>query len=734
MGRHSVRSRLSPDASPRGVNLSYMPGLDGIRGVGMLNIMGVHAGVWLTGGGFFTLDSFFALSGFLISSLLIAEWQRRRTIRLATFWARRARRLLPALFVMLLGVSFIFGVLVPLGTYPSLRGDALASLFYFANWHFIANSSNYFDQTALTSPLIHMWSLALEEQFYLVWPLVVLGVLKFFRSLWVLLSVCVVGALASALEMALLFKPGNTTRLYFGTDTHAQSVLVGATLAVGLALWSERRKRRDRAQQPDGSTDAMVATGYDWGARTATGRWLLTAVGALGIVVSAVLYTSVNPGEAFVYRGGFLLAALAASAVLLSVCCAQQSPVSRILSFAPFTFIGRISYGMYLWHFPLFIYINHARTGLSGWALFGVRFVPTLLIAMASFTLIERPIRTGTFFASWRAWLATPLSIVAVAGAVLVATVAPSASAALPETAAGVLPATPIRTEVPAAYADSPVRVLLVGDSEALTLGFGLNAAIAADPGRYHMTLVDGGIVACGVADGTTFTKAGVSGQQIGWPCSPHPAKGKCPPGGIFGPNQDVPCQAWTAAWTDWIRQVDPNVVVLLAGGAEVLDRVYDGRTTNILDPVFAAYVKSQLEKAVRIGTDHGALMVLMSKPCQSTGEQPDGSPWPEDSPARQAVYNSLLRQVAEQSPSTVYLQDLNSYICPGGTYEASLNGVPVRSTDGVHFVIGEKGEGGQYLAPAILPYWEELGHLQEAATRRASTGRGRLPTFLAPA
>jgi hypothetical protein len=239
--------------------------------------------------------------------------------------------------------------------------------------------------------------------------------------------------------------------------------------------------------------------------------------------------------------------------------------------------------------------------------------------------------------------------------------------------------------------------------------------------------------VACGVADGSTFTKAGVAGNLVGWPCSPDPAEGNCPPGGVFGPDQHVPCQAWTAAWADWVKQLNPNVVVLLAGGAEVLDRSFDGTTTNILNPVFADYVKSQLEKAVRIATAGGALMVFMSKPCQSTGEQPDGSPWPEDSSARQAVYNSLLRQVAQNNPGKAYLQDLNSYVCPDGRYSATLHGVPVRSPDGVHFTYGQKGTGGDYLAPAILPYWAELGHLQEVDTHGLSVGHNHLPKFFAP-
>ena len=385
-------ARVSPDAPRQGATLAYLPALDGMRGVAMLGIMGVHAGVYLTAGGFFLLDSFFALSGFLITSLLIVEWRKRGTIKLGAFWARRARRLLPALFFMLIGVSVIYGVFVPAGTYPTLRGDALSALFYFANWHYIASGSNYFHMTGLTSPLIHTWSLAVEEQFYLVWPLVFLGVMKLTRSLRVLLVVAVVGALASAIEMALLFNPTNINRLYFGTDTHAQSVLVGATLAIGLRLWAESRRKGDE---------------QDWQARTPWARLVLTGIGVLGLAVSVVLYVTVHSDDAFAYRGGFLIAALAASAVLLSVSCAQCSPVARLLSFRPFTFIGRISYGMYLWHFPFFIFINEERTGLSRWPLFVVRVIPTIGIATLSFYFVERPIRQGTFFTRFRAQVFT---------------------------------------------------------------------------------------------------------------------------------------------------------------------------------------------------------------------------------------------------------------------------------------------------------------------------------------
>jgi len=683
----------------------------------MLAILGVHAGVYLTTGGFFLLDAFFALSGFLITSLLIVEWRKSGTIKLGAFWARRARRLLPALLFMLIGVAILYGIFVPAGTYPTLRGDSLAALFYVANWHFIVSGSDYFHMTGLTSPLIHTWSLAVEEQFYLVWPLVFLGVLKLSRSLWVLLAVAVTGALASALEMALLYNPANINRLYFGTDTHAQSVLVGATLAIGLRLWAERRRKG--AEQ-------------DWQARTTWARGLLTVVGIIGLAVSVALYVKVSSDDAFAYRGGFLISSVAASAVLLSVSCAQFSPVARLLSVVPLTFAGRISYAMYLWHFPLFTFINEERTGLSSWPLFVVRLIPTVGVSILSFYLVERPIRQRTFLTRFRAQVWTLPAFGVVIVAIVLATMPTADTIAVGAAATGSVPGTAIATTIPAAYGTTPTRVLLVGDSQALTLGIGLEAALVAHPDEYdRLHVLNEGILGCGIADGTTGEQSGGT-FVVGAPCTPDPQHAKCPPGGVFGPKQNVPCQAWTAAWADWVRQLQPNVVVLLAGGSEILDRLYHGHMTNILHPDFAAYVESQLQKAVQIATARGALMVFETKPCQSTGEQPDGAPWPQDSTARLDAYNGLVRTVAAQHPGQVYVQDLNAYVCPGGHYAEDLDGVPVRQSDGSHFNV-QPGGGGDYLAPAILPYWIALGHLQEAQTNGASVPTGPLPRYFAP-
>jgi peptidoglycan/LPS O-acetylase OafA/YrhL len=673
----------NPDAPRGGPSLSYVPALDGIRGVAIVVIMGFHGGVFFTKGGFYSLDTFFALSGFLITSLLLSEWDRAETIRLGAFWARRARRLLPGLLVMLLGVAVFAAFLVPAGTYPTLRGDAIASLFYFANWHFIASGSNYFDQTALTSPLTHMWSLAVEEQFYLAWPLIVLGVLKLTRSRRVLLAVCIVGAAASALEMGLLYSLSDVDRVYYGTDTRAQSLLIGAALAVGLSLWADGRRARlledtARTRRPPSGGDPA------WAVHSVGGRLFLLVLGLAGVAGSVVLWNTVSSNDAFAYRGGFLLAALATAALLCSVVCGQHTILSRLLSLRPLRYIGRISYGMYLWHFPLFTYVDGARTGVTGYPLFAVRAAATVAVATASFYVIERPVRQGRLRAGWALRILTPAAVALTAVALVAATAAPSAA---------VRSAAPATT-TPTTAAGPPVKVLVVGDSTALTLDIGLNEYARS----YGVQPYNGGILGCGITSGAEYQLKGID-APMAVECAGTPA-------GI----------QWSNLWRLRIGIVHPNVVMILAGRWEVTNRTYEGQWTNIEDPTYAAYVKSQLELAVHVAAAGGAHVVLMTAPCYDTGEQPDGAPWPEDSRARLAIYNGLVRQVAATAPDTSLL-NFNAMACPGGHYEEYIDGQQVREADGVHFTF----TGGNVFAPRIWPLIVALGRRQMA--RAASAG-----------
>ncbi len=666
------------DAPHQGPSHSYIPALDGVRGVAIIVIMGYHGGVFLTSGGFYSLDTFFALSGFLITSLLITEWQRTTTIRLGAFWARRARRLLPALLLLLAGVALYAAFLVPPGTYTHLRADGISTLFYFANWHFIAIGSNYFVQTGLTSPLTHTWSLAVEEQFYLVWPLIVLAVFKLWKSKVALLTVCVVGALASSIEMALLYSPTDTNRLYYGTDTRAQSLLVGSALAVSLSLWADRRRRAGTVIADDDPVRLRIGGDPAWAARSAFGRRAVLAVGLAGVACSALLWTVVSSNDPFAYRGGFLLAAFATSAVLFSVVCSQHSALAQCLSISPLRYVGRISYGMYLWHFPLFIYIDAARTGLTGYSLFALRFIVTLIIATASFYLIEQPVRQKTFLAGWRVWLATPAASIAVVIALFAATTSPTLAASVSN-----------RVEVPSAIdARGPVKVLIVGDSLAFTLDLGLGEYQKS----YGVEAVDAGILGCGVTNGAEFRLEGVDA-----PMAPECAN-----------------DLWPRIWLTDIVKDKPDIVMILAGRWEVADRTYKGKWTSIEDPTYAAYVRNQLEYAVRLAGSGGAQVVLMTAPCFDSGEQPDGNPWPEDSRKRLSIYNGLVRQVAAASPHTSLL-DLNAMVCPGGNYEEYFDGVQVRESDGVHFTLG----GGNVFASRIWPFVVTLARQQLASAVR---------------
>ncbi|HTZ10587.1 MAG TPA: acyltransferase, partial [Acidimicrobiales bacterium] len=392
--RRGWRGGRSPGGGARQSThgLAYMPALDGVRAFAVLAVMAYHSGLAFLPAGFFGVDAFFVLSGFLITTLLVTEWSGSGRIGLGAFWARRARRLLPALLVVLVFVVLYARFVAAPGTYPGLRWDSIATLFYSANWRYIVAGQSYFALTGPVSPLLHTWSLAIEEQFYIVWPVVVLVVMRArggdtARGLRTLLAVSVAGALGSALEMALLFTPGtDPTRVYFGTDTHAQCLLVGTALASGLALW----RRRGDAELPDRA------------------RRALAVAGVAGVGVCAWAWSQLQYGQTFVFRGGFLLVSLSVAAVILSAVLVPAGVLARALAWAPLRYLGRISYGMYLWHFPLDVALTSTRVGLTGVPLFLVRSAVTVAVSTASFYAVERPIRTRAVLSAVRARVVAP--------------------------------------------------------------------------------------------------------------------------------------------------------------------------------------------------------------------------------------------------------------------------------------------------------------------------------------
>ena len=687
--------RRDPDAPSRGEGLGYLPCLDGIRALAVLGVVLYHAGVGWLPAGFLGVDTFFVLSGFLITTLLLQEVRHTATIRLLSFWARRARRLLPALLAMVAFCAVFVWLIAAKGTYPTFRADAIGTIFYVANWHFIAEHANYFAATSPPSPLTHTWSLAIEEQFYVLWPLVLLGLARLGRGVRTVAVLSIAGAIASTIWMAVRFEQGaSLTRLYYGTDTHAQCILVGAALAAVLAHRSATR--RAEGLVPTGRAALGLGGDPGWVATTRRGRASLTWLGLGGVLLGGVLWTQVSFYKAFLYDGGFLLMALGAAALIASAVMHQRGIVARALSLAPLVFLGRISYGLYLWHFPLFLWLTPERTGLYGTWLLLLRLAAAFAVSVASFYLLERPIRHGSLLRGWRGLGATLGAIAATAGLVLGAAGASAAvaGASTAPTASGKV--------ISAPTAGDPIRVYVTGDSTALTLGMVMNNGpmLQAD----HLEVHAHGFLGCGVVRSDQLMLAGAP-----WPTAPecqlHPSFGQ------------VPAILQVAAEEAAFK---PDVVVVLAGRWEVADTEINGQWTNIFSPSFQALVREGLEQEIAVAKAHGARVLLVTQPCADSGTQPDGSPWPQDDPRRLAIYNGIVESIARDDPTLVSVFDLNALLCPGGIYSPMIDGVQVRTPDGIHLAVS----GQPVIDPAIFPVVVKLGEEQRAAQQQASVAQ----------
>ncbi len=634
--------------------------LDGIRALAVLAVLCYHAGISWTGGGLLGVDVFFVLSGFLITTLLCRELAATGTVRLGRFWAQRARRLLPALVVLMFGVAayaYVFRTSLDLA---SLRADALSTMFYVANWHFIFSDQGYFAQAAAPSPFLHTWSLAVEEQYYLVWPLVALFVVRRW-GIPRLAVVAAAGALASSTLMLALYEAGfSIDRLYYGTDTRAQSLLVGSFLgAVGAHA---------------GDRFSILPTGWS---STPRRRMLWALPGTVGLVFLCWAWHALPGVSAVLYRGGFLLVAVAAGAVILTCVTVPSSVLARALSLRALVFVGRISYGLYLYHWPLFLWIDHAHTGLSGATLLVVRLLVTFAVATVSFFVLEEPVRTGRLFRGWRGATVTAAAAVGAAVAVLAATVTPAAAVvAIPGGASRRIPPAEHASLVSAdAFTTRPIRFLIVGDSVALTLGVGLYVDSVR---QFGVRILDGGQLGCDL-DGVDVDLEGV----------------------VVPPTAG--CLDWRSSWKAGVDRLHPDVVGLEIGRWEVSDHLYDGHWVHIGQPVWDDHLTAELNQAIDILSSDGAKVVLFTMPyVDPPNEAADGTPFPENDPARATAFNHLLEVIARQRAGVVTLVDLNRLLDPDGHYQAVVDGITVRWSDGVHIT----KSGGNGSSPPSSRRW----------------------------
>lgn len=370
------RSTVSDPATHGAMRLPYLPGLDGVRALAVAAVLAYHAGlsVW---GGFLGVESFFALSGFLITALLLTEWRERGQISLGRFWMRRARRLLPALFLVLIGVGVLVAVALP-EEGAGLQGDMFAALAYVMNWHLIAGQQSYFDPLVRPPLLQHLWSLAIEEQFYLLWPILFALGMRYLRRVG-LLAALLIGAVASMVWMAMLYQPGaDPSRVYYGTDSRASALLIGSALAL---VWSPWRAP---------ATGRAAGLAFD----------LVGLVAVGGLLMSYVRMFEYHP---LLYRGGFALVSLATAGVIVAVTHPRAVLMPRMLGAWPLRWIGLRSYGIYLWHWPIFMVTRpYLDVPLDGWRLHLLRLVAVLVLADLSFRFVELPIRRGGLRPVWQ--------------------------------------------------------------------------------------------------------------------------------------------------------------------------------------------------------------------------------------------------------------------------------------------------------------------------------------------
>ena len=396
-----ARAPAGSHADEGGVRLPYMPGLDGLRALAVIAVLLYHAGLPWIPGGFLGVEIFFVLSGYLITSLLLAEWQAKGFIELKAFWLGRARRLLPALYLMVM-VTLVYAVLFLPGEVASLRSDTLAAFGYVTNWYLIFGHQSYFEAVGRLSLLKHLWSLAVEEQFYLVWPVVFwlginLGATRRHRRR--LLVGTLGGAALSVLLMALMYVPGtDPSRLYYGTDTRAAGLLIGAALAL---VWTPG-PRTSRVSYRPRHSEAWARFLRRW-------RWIApTLLDVLGLfALGALVFLCLDLGEydPFLYRGGLALVSLSTAALIMAL----AYPHTRLggvglLGSAPLRWIGERSYGIYLWHWPVFMITrSHLDVPLEGLPLLALRLGVTVVLADLSYRFVETPIRRGALGRAWRA-------------------------------------------------------------------------------------------------------------------------------------------------------------------------------------------------------------------------------------------------------------------------------------------------------------------------------------------
>ncbi|MFN8051311.1 MAG: acyltransferase family protein [Acidimicrobiales bacterium] len=653
--------------------LGHEPALDGLRGLAVAAVLLYHLAQantldgmrTVTKGGFLGVSAFLTLSGFLITSLLILEFESIGHISLGGFWGRRFRRLLPASLLTLAVVAVLTPVIGSQSQLGALPGEIWATLGYVVNWKFIVSGSDYAATfNGAPSPIKHFWSLAVEEQCYFVLPFVVALTMRLglrARGLKGRLPVAVAFGLivaASTATLILLSGGAYANRVYMGTDTRAAELAVGALLAVFVA-----------------------------GRPKLTGRpaFLVSSVLgplALGMIFAAWMTTDLQ--AKWLYRGGFTLHAIAVGVVILAA-LQPQSALRAVLAVRPLTELGRISYGVYLIHWPVLWWMTPTRLHLAAPLAAVVQVLTTLALATLSYHLVEQPIRTGRIVISKQRAL-VPLCAMAAVAIIAWALPAPNKArvVALSASKEAVIPTTaapkPNETAPP-----PPLRVMVVGDSFALSVGLGLEH-YSLSTGK--IAVLNTGIVGCGFGRGGMNRGIGLERE---WPDA---------------------CQQREATLEQKMALFRPDIVLCTGGMWDITDRKPLGfrSWTHVGDARYDQYLAGEFQHLTDFLGGTGAKVVWATAPRFDPQYNPQTfmgkPPYFESQAGRSDQYNQVLRLALAARPAASII-DLAAWMKaqPGGEFDPSLR------IDGVHFTeestdrVAREFIGPQLLGQGVTPH-----------------------------
>jgi peptidoglycan/LPS O-acetylase OafA/YrhL len=648
-----VKAEPEPEAAPPRPR-RYMPGLDGMRGVAMAAMLLYHHGVTFVSGAMFTVSTFFTLSGFLIATVVLGEHARTGRVSLPKFFEQRARRLLPAALaaiVLVVGLQYMFKV----GSGPRFRGDLLAGVGYMTNWRLAASGSSYGALFQSEAPTQHFWSLAIEEQFYLAFPILLLTALWVGRKRLAVAGGLLAAAAGAAFAAAWLNASahGNTGITYYATYTRAGEILSGVALALIVATGPVKRLLDSRP-----------------------GVLVTALLGVAGIVGWLWLWHTIALNDPASFHGGVELNTLFTGLVILACISRRAGPAAQALSFAPVREFGKLSYGVYLYHWPLFLLLTTELTGLGSRPLFAVRVAATLAVAIVSYHYLESPIRFRMRMARPRLAAGMALAVVAVVALIVTVPVHESdqvdLGAAQSASADGPLV---VDQATPRNGAATSANILLVGDSVVWSTLTGWEEWNASHSSQVHVDAYFS--VACTLGQAAPVRSLGVLEQ-------PYDS-----------------CTRFRSDLPSALAQADYDAIVVMMGQKDMSERRLDGEWRHLGDPVFDSWMRPQVDSLADILATEGVPILWMKVPQLRIARANDPtSHWdmyPDNDPARMVRLNEIVSEELAGRPNFRFV-DLPAWLRtqPGGEVG------PTR-VDGVHFSVPGAAAFTSWLVPQIL-------------------------------